>query len=124
MVAVSGRTAVLVAFLALSSMAVAGCDQRPSTPSANQLATLKPADPRMAQLYEHSCKACHAAVGSGAPLVHDRDAWSPRWLKGLSTLRDHAIVGFQSMPAGGQCAVCTPKDYEDLIRFMADREDR
>jgi cytochrome c5 len=118
------HTAVHVAFVAFSSFIVAGCDQRPSTPSTNQLATLKPADPRVAQLYEHSCKACHAAIGSGAPLVHDKEAWNPRWLKGLSTLRDHAIVGFQSMPAGGQCAVCTPKDYEVLIRFMADREKR
>lgn len=118
------RTAVRVAFIALSSIIVSGCDRRPAPRSTIQLATLVPADPRLAKLYEHSCKACHATVGSGAPLVHDRDAWNPRWSKGLSSLRDHAIVGFQAMPAGGQCAVCTPKDYEDLIRFMAEREDK
>ena len=101
-----------------------GCDQRPPPPSAAQLATLKPADPHLSQLYEHSCKACHAVPGSSAPLVHDRSVWDPRWSKGLSVLRIHVIVGFQAMPAGGQCTVCTPKDYDDLIRFMADREDR
>jgi cytochrome c5 len=31
-------------------------------------------------------------------------------------------VGFQAMPAGGQCAACTPKDYQAIIRFMAGRE--
>jgi cytochrome c5 len=54
--------------------------------------------------------------------VHDHDAWDPRWAKGLDTLTGHAILGFQSMPAGGQCAACTPADYRAIIRVMADRE--
>lgn len=76
----------------------------------------------MSALYEHSCKACHAQPGSGAPLVHDHAAWDPRWAKGLDTLTSHAVLGFQAMPAGGQCATCTAKDYQAIIRFMADRE--
>lgn len=119
-VTVSGN--VQIALAVALALAVAGCDASP--PSTAQLATLRPADARLAQMYEHSCKACHAMPGSGAPLVHDSSAWSPRWAKGLTVLRDHAIVGFQAMPAGGQCAVCTPTDYEKLIRFMADREEK
>lgn len=111
-----------VACAVVSLLALYGCDQRPAPPSAEQLATLEPADSRLSKLYEHSCKACHAVPGSSAPLVHDRNAWDTRWSKGLSVLRNHVIVGFQAMPAGGQCTVCAPKDYDDLIRFMADRE--
>jgi cytochrome c5 len=111
------RTILSVALL----LVLAGCNQ-PSRPSDEQLASFKPADARLAALYVQSCKACHANANSGAPLVHDPAAWEARWAKGLPMLVDHAIVGFQAMPAGGQCAACTAKDYEGLIRFMADHE--
>ena len=39
------------------------------------------------------------------------------------TLLDHAIQGYNAMPATGQCATCTPADFQALIRFMAGRED-
>ena len=58
--------------------------------------------------------------GTGAPLVHDHAAWDPRWAKGENVLSSHAVTGFQAMPAGGQCAVCTPEDFRKLIRFLAD----
>ena len=99
---------------------LAGCGK--AKPTAEELAALKPGDPALASLYEHSCKACHAVADSGAPLVHDRDAWEPRWQKGLPTLTTHAITGFQAMPAGGQCSACTRDDYEKLIRFMAEED--
>jgi cytochrome c5 len=110
---------VVPIFLAL--FALVACNA-PSRPTAGQLASLKPAEHREADLYAQSCKACHTKPDSGAPLVHDHAAWDPRWAKGLPMLLDHAIVGFQAMPAGGQCATCKRKDYEALIRFMADRE--
>lgn len=66
---------------------------------------------------------CHARTGTGAPLVHDHDAWDPRWDQGLETLTQHAIQGYRAMPAGGQCATCTMEDYRALIRFMADQGD-
>ncbi|MBI3676039.1 MAG: cytochrome c5 family protein [Proteobacteria bacterium] len=118
----SGQSFAIAVLVIASVFTLAACEQKPAPPTPAQLATLQPADPRLAQLYEHSCKACHTRAGSGAPLTHDHTVWDPRWDKGLSTLRDHAILGFQAMPAGGQCASCTAKDYEDLIRFLADRE--
>jgi cytochrome c5 len=107
------------AILALTTLSA--CGEKPAAPTAAQLATMKPADARLAALYEGSCKACHTKPDSGAPLVHDHAAWDPRWDKGLAVLTGHAIVGFQAMPAGGQCTACTKADYEALIRFMADR---
>jgi cytochrome c5 len=99
------------------------CHRAPPAPTPEQAAKLAPSDPALAGLYLHSCKACHAVPGTGAPLVHDHAAWDPRWDKGESVLLAHTIEGFRAMPAGGQCAACTTADYEKLTRFLADRED-
>ena len=99
---------------------LAACDSRKPAPTPEEALRLAPADPHLAQLYAHSCKACHAVPGTGAPLVHDHAAWDPRWAKGEDVLLSHAVTGFQAMPAGGQCAACTPEDFRKLIRFLAD----
>ena len=115
-------TAYKKAFAAALVLLAAACSpaQKQLTPA--EIAALKPADAHVAQLYEHSCKACHAQPGSGAPLVHDHEQWDRRWEKGEDVLLSHVVLGFKGMPAGGQCAVCTPKDYQAIIRFMADKE--
>lgn len=105
-----------------AGLLLCGCGKNAPTPE--EMARLEPGDAALAPLYDHSCKACHAVTGSGAPLVHDHSAWDARWQKGLPILRDHAITGFQAMPAGGQCSACTRDDYEKLIRFMADEESK
>ncbi len=81
---------------------------------------MTPADPRLAGLYGQSCKACHTAADSGAPLAGDAAAWEPRWAKGLPALLKSTVGGIGGMPPGGQCFGCTAADYEALIRFMAD----
>jgi cytochrome c5 len=108
---------VLVAGLAACSPPI------PPAPTPEQALALAPADTRLATLYGESCRACHAIPGTGAPLVHDRQAWDPRWKQGEAVLLDHAVQGFQAMPAGGQCVACNPDDFKALIRFMAGRED-
>ena len=111
-----------IAICVFFTAALAACSPAPHKMSAGELAALKPADAHTAELYRHSCKACHAMPGAGAPLVHDSTAWDPRWAKGEDVLLSHAVLGFQAMPAGGQCAACTAKDFQAIIRFMADRE--
>jgi cytochrome c5 len=103
---------------------LAACSPAPKpAPTPEQAALLRPADARLAGLYETSCKACHTITESGAPMIHDAKAWGPRWKQGLPVLVDHSLQGFNAMPAGGQCATCTPADLEALIRFMADHEE-
>ncbi len=110
--------------LSLTSLLLVACGQKiPPTPTPEQALLLKPADPHLAGLYETSCKACHATPGTGAPLVHDRAAWDPRWKQGEAVLLDHSVQGYKAMPASGQCVACTPSDFQGLIRFMAGRED-
>lgn len=113
--------------LALCALLLAGCGGPPSPAPAEiaaRAATLKPADARLADLYERSCKACHAEPRANAPLAGDRAAWKPRLAKGKATLVQSVLTGFNGMPAGGQCFTCTPGDYEALIAFMADGDGR
>jgi len=112
------RVALVAAALILSA-----CGAKSPPPTPEQALALRPADARLSDLYETSCHACHAVPGAGAPLVHDRAAWDVRWKQGEATLLDHAIQGYNAMPATGQCATCTPADFQALIRFMAGRED-
>ena len=115
-----------VAGAALAAL-LSGCarESDATTPSAHaveQAAAATPADPRIADLYRQSCRACHTVAGSEAPLTGDRQAWDPRWDKGADALRSSTIRGLNGMPAGGQCFACTPQDYDALIRFMAGKE--
>lgn len=113
------RAMTIVGAVAISA---AACSPAAKALTPAEVAALKPADAHEAQLYEHSCKACHAVPGTGAPQVHDSEQWDRRWKKGDDVLLSHVVLGFKGMPAGGQCAVCTPKDYQAIIRFMADKE--
>ncbi len=114
---VSGRVVWLVFLIAL-----AACGQDQATPSAADLAARHPADPHLDQLYQTSCKACHANPESGAPPVGFAKAWKPRLDKGEQVLLAHVVEGVGGMPAGGQCFSCTPDDYRALIRFLAAKD--
>ena len=111
--------------LGLAPLLLTACQpaapQKSPAELAAQAAAMMPADPKLADLYAHACKACHAVAGSGAPLTGDRAAWAPRVAKGLSALKASVAGGYKGMPAGGQCFTCTPSDHEALIRFMADQ---
>lgn len=106
--------------LAVAALILSACG--PKAPASIDLTKLAPADARLAELYATSCKTCHIVAGSGAPLVHDRAAWDPRWKQGEGVLLDHVVQGYRAMPSLGQCAACTPDDLKALTRFMADRE--
>ena len=112
------RLAMSTAVLALA--ACGGPQPKPLTEA--QSAALRPADFRLAHLYEGACKGCHTVKASLAPLAGDRTLWDPRWAQGEASLLAATIQGKGGMPAGGQCFECTPDDLAALIRFMAGRE--
>lgn len=116
---------MLLRFSPLLLALLAACSQRapeakPLTPA--QSAALRPADARIASLYEQSCKTCHTVADSKAPLAGDHTAWDPRWAQGEEQLLASVLQGKRAMPAGGQCFACSADDYRALIRFMAGRE--
>ena len=119
-----GVACALLAAFALP-LTLAACTPPASHKSSAEIAAhafdMAPSDPRLAELYAHACKACHAMLGTGAPLAGDRDAWAPRVAKGEAGLLTSVISGYKGMPAGGQCFTCTASDYRALIHFMADQ---
>ncbi len=52
-------------------------------------------------IYGSVCMACHETGAAGAPVRGDEADWAERTGKGFATLLDHAINGFNAMPARG-----------------------
>lgn len=98
-------------------MLLVGCGE--DAPAQANAAQSVPADAALAQLYGASCKQCHANPAAGAPLTGDSAAWAPRLEKGMDTLLEHSINGFQGMPPLGMCMQCTEPDFRALIEFMS-----
>jgi cytochrome c5 len=110
------RIALLLAVLGL----LTACDNQPKLPPERAAATTAmPTDPALAQVYDTSCKLCHANPASGAPLSGDKAAWSPRVAQGADTLLDHSINGYNGMPPMGLCMQCSEEQFLALISFMA-----
>lgn len=66
--------------------------------------------------YNQACMACHMTGAAGAPIRGNADHWEARQEKGIDTLYDHAINGFQAMPAkGGQ-----PGLSDDQVKAAVD----
>ncbi|MBU2919526.1 MAG: cytochrome c5 [Psychrosphaera sp.] len=79
----------------------------------------EPAGPKSgADVYQQSCFACHGTGAMGAPKKGDAAAWGPREAKGMSTLLDHAINGFNAMPPKGTCMACSNDEIKAAIEFM------
>ena len=70
--------------------------------------------------YSASCAACHASGAAGAPKLGDKGAWKARIAKGNSTLFDHAINGFQGMPAKGGNASLSDDAVKAAVKYMVD----
>jgi cytochrome c5 len=117
----------LVGSIVLSGM-LCGCNREPAPSPAEtaqaalRAAALRPADERLAALYDQSCRACHANAQANAPLTGDRAAWRSRLKKGNPELVQHILTGFNGMPPGGQCFTCTTADFEALIAFMSNKD--
>ncbi|HKK57477.1 c-type cytochrome [Marinobacter sp.] len=77
--------------------------------------------PRSAsEVYSSACAACHDTGAAGAPKKGDADAWSSRIDKGMDTLVDHAINGFNAMPAKGGCASCSDEEIRLAVELMVE----
>lgn len=73
------------------------------------------------QIYQSKCFACHGTGAAGAPIVGKADAWAPRIAKGMDTLLNHALNGFNAMPPKGTCMDCSEGDIKSAIAYMVDQ---
>jgi len=71
-----------------------------------------------------SCAACHAAGVAGAPLFADKAVWENRLSKGIETLYNNAINGFQGdagyMPAKGGNAALSDESVKAAVDYMVE----
>ena len=81
----------------------------------------RPQESRLASIYDRSCRACHAVLGTGAPLTGHRPSWAERRsAKNGAELVRSVRIGLNTMPAMGLCPDCSDRDFGALIRFMAE----
>lgn len=73
-----------------------------------------------AEVYNTKCMACHATGAAGAPKLGDAAAWGPRAAKGSDTLYNHALNGFNGMPAMGLCMDCSEDEIKAAVDYMVD----
>lgn len=74
-----------------------------------------------AEVYNAVCTACHSTGAAGAPKLGDVSAWSPRIEKGMDTLINHALNGFNAMPAKGGCASCPDEEIQAAVKHMVSK---
>ncbi|EFH72865.1 c-type cytochrome [Vibrio cholerae] len=71
-----------------------------------------------ATVYGTFCTACHSAGISGAPKTGNAADWEPRIAQGKDVLKNHAINGFNAMPAKGTCMDCSDDEIVAAIEHM------
>ncbi len=74
--------------------------------------------PRSGADVYNTCAACHNTGAAGAPKLGDVAGWAPRIAKGNDTLYDHAINGFNGMPAKGLCGNCSDDEIKAAVDYM------
>jgi len=72
------------------------------------------------QVYEGHCKACHGTGANNAPLFSNADAWKPHIAKGINTLYESALNGFNkgAMPPRGTCTECTDDEVKATVDYL------
>ncbi|WP_369816071.1 MULTISPECIES: c-type cytochrome [Chromobacterium] len=70
------------------------------------------------QVYKGICISCHGAGLAGSPKFGDAGAWAPHIAKGWETLVDHALHGFNAMPAKGGATDLTDDEVKRAVAYM------
>ena len=68
-------------------------------------------------IYNQVCAACHDSGAAGAPMLDPAD-WSDRLSKGRDTLVDHAVNGFNAMPAKGGRSDLSDEQVAASVDYM------
>lgn len=71
------------------------------------------------EIYNSVCMMCHASGMMESPKFGDSGAWSARISQGLDTLVEHAINGYNMMPARGGSNTLTDEEVKNAVIYMA-----
>jgi cytochrome c5 len=69
-------------------------------------------------VFKSGCTVCHTAGLAGAPKAGEKAAWAPRIAKGKPLLYEHALKGFNAMPAKGGNAALADADVKAAVDYM------
>ncbi|WP_258869322.1 c-type cytochrome [Aquitalea aquatica] len=70
------------------------------------------------QVFKAICISCHGQGLAGSPKFGDAGAWGARIAKGWDTLTQHALQGFNAMPAKGGAADLTDDEVKRAVAYM------
>ncbi|MDO4997551.1 MAG: c-type cytochrome [Neisseria sp.] len=75
------------------------------------------------QIFNKVCIQCHAADGNvpNAPRITNNGEWAARIAQGFDTLFQHALNGFNAMPAKGGQADLTDDELKRVIVYMTNK---
>jgi len=88
--------------------------------TANVAAASSASDEPMSgdQVYTNVCAACHGSGVLNAPRLGNTGDWAPRIEKGVDTLYNHAINGFNTMPPKGGNASLSDEEVQAAVDHM------
>ena len=89
-----------------------------SAPAATLASTGAGAGDAGEKLFGSVCKTCHEAGLMGAPKFGDKGLWAPRIGKGIDTLHQHALHGFNAMPAKGGNTDLLDVEVTNAVDYM------
>lgn len=74
-------------------------------------------------IFNKICIQCHASdsIVPNSPKLENNADWAPRIAQGFDTLFNHALNGFNAMPAKGGAADLTDQELKRVITFMANK---
>lgn len=70
------------------------------------------------KIYMENCSGCHADGSMGAPIVGNQQDWAPRIQQGIPMLFNHAVNGYEQMPARGGCTSCNDAEIKCAVVYM------
>lgn len=71
-------------------------------------------------VFDSACMACHATGAAGAPVLGNAEQWASHIEKGKDTLYDHAINGFNAMPAKGGRTDLSDDEVKATVDYMVE----
>ena len=72
------------------------------------------------EVYQKYCVACHATGVNNSPVMGNVEQWAPRIAKGIDTLYESAVNGFNNnlMPPKGLCVECSVEDIHATVDYI------
>ncbi|MCP4598900.1 c-type cytochrome [Neptuniibacter sp.] len=77
------------------------------------------------EIFEQVCSACHNGGVMGfvtsAPAIGDKEAWVALESKGIDSMTQLSIQGFNKMPAKGDCGKCSDQQIKSAVEYMVEQ---